>query len=53
MTKLSESTRQRVRERAGNRCEYCLCHQDYVMGRLQIDHVTPVVKGGADAEENL
>src|SRR5574341_816998 len=41
---LSENVRQRVRQRAGNRCEYCLCHQDYVMGWLQIDHVIPTVK---------
>jgi len=53
MTNASENTRQKVRQRAGNRCEYCLSHQDYVMGRLQIDHVTPVSKGGLDTEDNL
>jgi hypothetical protein len=26
-----------VRDRFGNRGEYCLSHQDYIMGRLQID----------------
>ena len=34
---VSEFVRQQVRERAGNRCEYCLCHQDYVFGRLQVE----------------
>ena len=53
MSKLAESIRQKVRERAGNRCEYCLSHQDYVMGWLQIDHVYPVSKGGLDTEDNL
>ena len=53
MTNLSRVIRQRVRQRAGNRCEYCLSHQNYVMGRLQIDHVEPVSKGGSDAEDNL
>src|SRR5688572_25702721 len=53
MTDISEAVRQRVKQRAGNRCEYCLSHQDYVMGRLQIDHVHPVAKGGADTEDNL
>lgn len=53
MSQLSESLRQRIRERANNRCEYCLSHQDYVMGRLQIDHIQPVAKGGTDTEENL
>ena len=53
MSSLSESLRQQVRQRAGNRCEYCLSHQDYIMGRLQIDHIQPLAKGGLDIEENL
>jgi HNH endonuclease len=50
---ISEQLRQKVRQNAKNRCEYCLSHQDYVMGRLQIDHIEPVVLGGEDREENL
>ena len=50
---LSNSVRQQVRERAVNRCEYCLSHQDYVMGSLQIDHWQPVSRGGDDELENL
>ena len=42
MSNLSENLRQQVINRAGNRCEYCLSHQDYVMGKLQIDHIFPV-----------
>lgn len=53
MSGLPESTRQRVRQRAGNRCEYCLSNQDYVMGILQVDHVTPRAKAGSDTEDNL
>jgi len=53
MSNLSEAIRQRVRERAAFRCEYCLSHQDYVMGFLQVDHVQPVAKGGADTEDNF
>jgi 5-methylcytosine-specific restriction endonuclease McrA len=53
MSEISEATRRRVRERAGNRCEYCLSHQDYVLGRLQIDHIQPVAKGGSDDDDNL
>jgi 5-methylcytosine-specific restriction endonuclease McrA len=53
MSEISEATRRRVRERAGNRCEYCLSHQDYVLGRLQIDHIQPAAKGGSDDEDNL
>ena len=53
MTNLSESLRQRVRQRAENRCEYCLSHQDYVMGRLQVDHIQPIIKEGSNSEDNL
>ena len=35
------------------RCEYCLSHQDLVMGRLQIDHIQPLAKGGSNDEANL
>lgn len=38
MSDISEASRQWVRQRTGNRCEYCLSHQNYVMGRLQIAH---------------
>lgn len=50
---LSETLRQQIRDRAVNRCEYCLSHQDYIMGRLQIDHIQPIVKGGTDELNNL
>ncbi|MFB2881245.1 HNH endonuclease [Floridanema aerugineum] len=53
MSSRSETLRQKVRQRAGNRCEYCLSHQDYIMGRLQIDHIQPLAKGGTDTEDNL
>ncbi len=53
MTNLSEDVRQRVRQRAADRCEYCLSHQRYILGRLQIDHIQPVAKGGLDLENNL
>lgn len=53
MTNLSEAIRQQVRQRAGNRCEYCLSHQNYIMGRLQIDHIQPIARGGLDTENNL
>jgi hypothetical protein len=50
---ISDALKQKVRERAGNRCEYCLSHQDYVMSILQIDHAQPVSRGGTDTEDNL
>lgn len=50
---LSQNLRQIVRERAGNRCEYCQSHQDYTMGQMQVDHIWPKVKGGSDEVDNL
>jgi hypothetical protein len=53
MSSFSEATKQRIRQRAGNRCEYCQSHQDYLMSWLQIDHFRPVSKGGNSKDENL
>jgi hypothetical protein len=47
-------TRTRVRERAGNRCEYCQLHQDdSPLAALHVEHVLPKIHGGPDALENL
>lgn len=53
MSNLSENLRASVRQRAGNRCEYCLSYQDYIMGWLQVDHIYPLAKGGEDSLDNL
>lgn len=53
MSNIPEAIRQQVRERAGDRCEYCLSHQAYTMGRLQIDHILPLAQDGSDDEDNL
>ena len=43
-----------VRERAGNRCEYCQRRQETSpLIRLQIEHVIPVKHGGSDEPDNL
>jgi hypothetical protein len=36
----------RVRETARNRCGYCLTPQHLVLGRLQIEHLVPLSRGG-------
>jgi 5-methylcytosine-specific restriction endonuclease McrA len=43
----------RVRAAAQNRCGYCLGPQHLVLARLQIEHIIPIAKGGADNEANL
>jgi hypothetical protein len=48
-----DAIREAVRRMAGNRCGYCLAHQDYVLGRLEIEHIIPVAAGGSDDESNL
>jgi hypothetical protein len=51
---MDEAIRQLVRDRAGNRCEYCLLPQQYaVVVRFHIEHVRPRQHGGNDAPANL
>lgn len=48
------STCKRVRERAGDRCEYCQLPQEWSpLARLQVEHITPKKHGGSDDEANL
>jgi hypothetical protein len=43
------STKARVRERAGNACEYCHLHQDNSpLAVLHIEHIIPKIHGGTD-----
>ncbi|MEK6333343.1 MAG: HNH endonuclease [Acidobacteriota bacterium] len=47
-------TKARVRERAGNACEYCHLHQsDSPLAVLHIEHVIPKTHGGSDELDNL
>lgn len=51
---MNESTRAFVRQRAGDRCEYCQVHQaDSLIAALHIEHIIPRKHGGDDARENL
>ena len=47
------AVRIRVKEAARNRCGYCLSSQQYVMGRLEVEHIVPSAQGGSDDESNL
>jgi 5-methylcytosine-specific restriction endonuclease McrA len=51
---MDRRTRQYVRERAGNRCEYCGLPQELSpVAQLQIEHIIPHKHGGGDEIENL
>jgi hypothetical protein len=49
----SASLRKSVTMRAGNRCEYCGLSQIGQAATFHLDHVVPVVAGGATMLENL
>ena len=42
------SLRQRIREVARNRCGYCLSSQQYMMSKLEIEHIIPRAQGGSN-----
>jgi hypothetical protein len=50
---IPESLRLEVIERDGNRCEYCRLSQLGQEATFHIDHIIPVIAGGATVKENL
>lgn len=50
---ISEQQRLRIRAEAGNRCGYCLTHQEYVPWTLEIEHIVPLAAGGSNDDANL
>lgn len=51
---MDERAKTRVRQRAGNRCEYCgLRQQDSPLAALHVEHIIPKSHGGNDDLENL
>ena len=52
-TAISERQRSRIRRDAGNRCGYCLAHQDYIPWTLEIEHIIPLAAGGKSDDSNL
>jgi hypothetical protein len=54
MTAMDAATRQMVRQRAGNRCEYCGLQQEQSpLAALHVEHVVPKKHGGDDDPGNL
>ena len=50
---ISNALRAKVRAQAENRCGYCGARQEYVPWALEVEHIVPKSKGGADDEGNL
>ncbi len=50
---ISAALRRTVTERAGERCEYCLLHQDDTPFTHHIDHLIPLKHGGQTTRNNL
>jgi len=52
-TDIPSALRQRVTERAADRCEYCLMPQAMSLHRHEPDHIVPRQHGGETQEDNL
>jgi hypothetical protein len=51
---INAALRRRVRKRAGNRCEYCRCHQDELpFVTFHVEHIIARQHGGSDSALNL
>jgi HNH endonuclease len=50
---MDAATRDLVRKRAANRCEYCRLHQEQSGLRHHIEHITARQHGGSDHADNL
>jgi len=50
---MDAATSQFVRQRAGNRCEYCRWSQDFSGLRFHIEHIVARQHGGTDSPDNL
>ena len=50
---VSDKYRQEIAQRAQNRCEYCLIHQEDSFYSFEIDHVISIKHGGLTELDNL
>jgi hypothetical protein len=53
VTYISTALRRQVRERAGNRCEYCLIHEDETEFGCEVDHILSEKHSGPTVADNL
>jgi hypothetical protein len=50
---ISDELRAEISQRAGQRCEYCLIHQDDAAFPHQVDHIVSRKHGGSSTRDNL
>jgi hypothetical protein len=50
---MDATTRSRVRDRAGNRCEYCRIHQQHYIITFHVEHIVAQQHHGGGDEANL
>ena len=50
---MDAATAQLVRQRAGNRCEYCRLPQSFSDLRFHVEHIVARQHGGSDSADNL
>ena len=50
---MDAATRSYVRDRAGNRCEYCHIHQQYYLITFHVEHIVAQQHHGGNDESNL
>ena len=50
---ISVATEALVRQRAGERCEYCRSAEDFSPDTFSIEHITPRALGGSSEADNL
>jgi hypothetical protein len=50
---MDAASRELVRQRAGDRCEYCHLPQEFSDLHFHIEHIKPRQHGGTEAPENL
>ena len=51
---MTAGLRDKIRNRAANRCEYCQLLQEHLpFATFHVEHIRPVKQGGIDSEDNL
>ncbi|MBX7170601.1 MAG: HNH endonuclease [Pyrinomonadaceae bacterium] len=53
MAKIKKELDQKIRQKAKNRCGYCLNPQELMPFKLEVEHIYPKALGGETVEENL